>query len=71
MTYEDNKMYEFVLSMQITYYVHICIVQVNVQSWCEKVQVATVDQENFHVKIILRSRSTAKIKHANNKITRR
>ena len=30
-----------------------------------------VDRENFTVKIILRSGSTAKIKHAKNKITRR
>jgi len=31
----------------------------------------TVDRENFTVKIISRSRLTAKIKHAKNKITRR
>ena len=30
----------------------------------------TVDRENFAVKIISRSRTTAKIKHAKNKITR-
>ena len=33
--------------------------------------VTTVDRENFAIKIILRSRSTAKIEHAKNKITRR
>ena len=36
---------------------------------CYTLKTVAVDQENFAVKIISRSRSTAKIKHAKNKIT--
>ena len=35
---------------------------------CMYVYMYTVDRENFAVKIITRSRSTAKIKHAKNKL---
>ena len=41
---------------------------VHLHFWTSLITCSTVDRENFAVKIISRSRPTAKIKHAKNKL---